>query len=70
MLALGDLLVASGQEPEALKLYNEFQKNTPDYPEALALWQKMRTLAEKLGKNAQAARYADEINKLSPVVNP
>jgi uncharacterized protein (TIGR03790 family) len=69
-LALGDLLVATGQEAEALKLEEDFQKSTPDYPDALALWQKMRALAEKLGKNSQAARYAAEIKKLAPGTGP
>lgn len=69
-LALGDLLVASAQEAEALKLDEDFQKSTPDYPDALALWQKMQTLAEKTGKKSQAARYAAVIQKLSPKVKP
>jgi uncharacterized protein (TIGR03790 family) len=68
-LALGDQLVVSGQEAEALKVYDAFQKNTPGYPDALALWQKMQTLAEKIGKKSQAARYSEEIQKLSPKPN-
>ena len=69
-LALGDQLVASGQEAEALKVYDAFQKNAPAYPDALALWQKMQTLAVKIGKKSQAARYSEEIQKLSPKPNP
>ena len=65
-IELGDQLLASAREAEALKLYDDFLKNTPDYPAALALCQKMETLAEKLGEKNQAARYADEIKKLSP----
>ena len=65
-LELGDQLLASAREAEALKLYDDFLTHTPDYPAALALCQKMEALAEKLGETNQAARYADEIKKLSP----
>jgi uncharacterized protein (TIGR03790 family) len=69
-LTLGDQLLASGRDEEALKLYADFQKNTRDYPDALPLWQKMRALAEKLGDKSQTARCDAEIKRLSPAVNP
>jgi tetratricopeptide (TPR) repeat protein len=69
-LALGNQLAASGQETDALKLYEDFQRHTPDYPDALPLWEKMRALAVKLDKKSQAARYEAEIKKLSPTLNP
>jgi uncharacterized protein (TIGR03790 family) len=65
-LALGDLLVANGQEAQALPLYEDFQKHAPDYPDALALWKNMRDLAEKIGKKSEAARYDAAVNKLTP----
>jgi len=66
-LALGGQLAAAGQETEALKLYDDFLKNTPGWPGALSLYQEMEALAGKLGDQARAARYADEIKKISPV---
>jgi tetratricopeptide (TPR) repeat protein len=65
-LALGDQLAAAGQEAEALKLDGAFLSNTPGWPGALALYQKMEALAGKLGDRAEAARCAAEIKKLSP----
>ena len=65
-LALGELLAASRQETDALKLYDDFLKDTPGWPGALSLYQNMEALAGKLGDKAGAARYADEIKKLSP----
>jgi uncharacterized protein (TIGR03790 family) len=64
-LALGEQLVAGGQEAEALKLYEEFLKSTPGWPGALSLWQKMEALAGKLGDKARAERYAAEMKRLS-----
>ena len=64
-LDLGDQLVTAGHEVDALKLYENFQKDTRDYPGALALWQKMEEMAAKSGKTAQATRYAAEIKRLS-----
>jgi uncharacterized protein (TIGR03790 family) len=65
-LALGEQLAAAGQQAEALKLYDDFLKNTPGWPGALPLYQEMQALAGKLGQKANAARYANEIKKLSP----
>ena len=65
-LALGEQLQAAGRDAEALKLYDDFLKNTPDWPGALALYQKMEALAGKLGEKAQAEHYAAEINRLAP----
>jgi uncharacterized protein (TIGR03790 family) len=65
-LALGEQLLAAGQPAQALTLYDDFLKNTPGWPGALPLYQKMEALAGKLGKKAQADRYAAEIKKLLP----
>ena len=64
-LALGEQLAAAGQGAEALKLYEDFLKNAPDWPGALGLYQDMEALAGKLGEKVQAARYAAEIKKLA-----
>jgi tetratricopeptide (TPR) repeat protein len=65
-LALGEQLLAAGQPAQALKLYDDFLKNTPGWPGALPLYQKMEALAANLGEKAQAGRYAAEIKKLLP----
>jgi uncharacterized protein (TIGR03790 family) len=65
-LALGGQLAAAGQEAEALKLDEAFLSNTPGWPGALSLFQKMEALAGKLGDKAGAARCAAAIKKLSP----
>ena len=65
-LALGELLVAAGQEAEALNLDDDFLKNNPDWPGALSLYKQMQALAVKLGDKARAARYADDVDLLSP----
>jgi uncharacterized protein (TIGR03790 family) len=65
-LFLGDTLAASGKEEQALALYDAFLKGTPAYPDALALYQKMEPLAQKLHKHSQAKRYAQEIARLTP----
>jgi tetratricopeptide (TPR) repeat protein len=65
-LALGEQLEAAGQGAEALKLDEDFLKNTPGWPGALPLYQEMEALAGKLGDRARAARYAAEIKKLAP----
>jgi len=64
-LVLGEQLAASGQEVQALKLYDDFLKASPGWPGALSLCQKMEALAVKLGNRARAARYAAEIKRLS-----
>ena len=43
---LGQLLQNAGRKAEALKLYDGFQRNTPGWPGALALYRQMQALAE------------------------
>jgi uncharacterized protein (TIGR03790 family) len=69
-LVLGDNLAVSGKEKQALALYDAFLKGTPAYPDALALYEKMKLLAEKLHKNSQARHYAEEIARLTPPPAP
>jgi tetratricopeptide (TPR) repeat protein len=69
-LVLGDNLAASGKEEQALALYDAFLKGTPAYPDALALYRKMEPLAQKFHKETQAARYAEEIARLTAPPTP
>jgi hypothetical protein len=66
-MELGDQLSAAGKEADELKLYDDFQKSTPAYPDALPLYQKMEALALKLGAKKSAARFAEEIRKRTAV---
>jgi tetratricopeptide (TPR) repeat protein len=64
-LHLADRLIATGHEDEALSLYDDFLKKSPDYPATVALYSKMETLAIKLSQTRRAERYAREISKLT-----
>ena len=64
-LILGGKLAASGKEEQALAVYDAFLKETPAYPDALPLYQKMELLAKKLHKKSQARRYEDDIARLT-----
>jgi tetratricopeptide (TPR) repeat protein len=64
-LALGDQLEAAGHGADALKLDEAFLAKTPGWPGALSLYQKMESLAVKLGDKASATRCAAEIKRLS-----
>jgi uncharacterized protein (TIGR03790 family) len=69
-LVLGDNLAASGKEEQALALYDAFLEGTPAYPDALALYRKMESLAEKFHKKSQAEHYAEEIARLTAPPTP
>jgi uncharacterized protein (TIGR03790 family) len=60
-LTLGERLMSAGQENDALALYDDFLKKSPDYPDALALYTKMKDLATRLHQTRAADRYAREI---------
>jgi uncharacterized protein (TIGR03790 family) len=64
--ALADKLAAAGKNAELLALYDNFLKENPDYPDALAVYRKLETLALQLHRRPQAAAYAREIKKLTP----
>jgi uncharacterized protein (TIGR03790 family) len=64
-LTLGDRLAAFGQEADALALYDDFIKTSPDYPDAMGLYTKMETLAAQMHRSRQAERYAREIARLT-----
>jgi uncharacterized protein (TIGR03790 family) len=66
MFDIADEQAASGKEDLALDTYDNFLKQNPNYPDALALYQKMEALAKKLHKRSQAKRYEKEIARLTP----
>ena len=65
-LSLADKLSDAAKTEELLTLYDRFIKETPDYPDALRLYQKLAALAIQLHKRSQAAAYDREIKKLTP----
>jgi len=64
-LTLAERLVTVGKESESLALCDDFLKECPDYPDAVALYTKMEALATKLHKTRQAKQYARAITNLT-----
>ena len=62
-MELGDQLVATNREAQALALFENFAKQTPDYPDLIGLYTRMETLANKLHRTKEAKALADEIAK-------
>ncbi len=54
-----------GQDPTAYSLYQQVLNEYPDYPDRLAVCQKLLGLAQKLQKPADAERWQREITRLS-----
>lgn len=64
-LTLGDKLAALAREPEAYDDYQALLQELPDYPDKLAIFQKLLPLAQKLKKTADAEKYEGEIKQLT-----
>src|SRR5205814_34707 len=64
-LQAGEKLLALKQDQEAFDLYREFMHNAPDYPDKVAILQKLAGLARKLDQTAEAQKYEAEIKTLS-----
>ena len=69
-LALGEKLQASGREPEAYEDYQKLLQDFPDYPDKLALYNKLFPLAQKLNHKPDAEKYEAEIKNLTPTNKP
>ncbi len=65
-LTLAEKLVALDRQEEACEDYKKLLQECPNYPDKLAIYQKLLPLAQKLGKQADAENYQTEINRLSP----
>ena len=66
LLNLANRRTYFGSHQAAYDLYRQFLKECPDYPDLLTIYQKMLTLAEKLDKKEDAARWQKEIQRLTP----
>lgn len=66
LLALAANLALFKQEEKAVGLYEQFLREFPDYPDPLAIHQRMLTLAKELNRTADAERIQKEIERLTP----
>jgi uncharacterized protein (TIGR03790 family) len=69
-LTLGDKLAALAREPEAYGDYQELLREFPDYPDKLAIVQKLLPLAQKLKKTSDVEKYESEIKQLTASNKP
>jgi tetratricopeptide (TPR) repeat protein len=65
-LTLGERLPALDRAPEAYADYQKLLQEFPAYPDQLAIYKKLLSLAQKLDKTADAETYQAEIKRLSP----
>lgn len=65
-LTLGEKLSALNREEEAYANYQKLIEESPDYPDKAAIYQKLVSLAQKLGKQADEAKYADQLKAPPP----
>jgi uncharacterized protein (TIGR03790 family) len=71
-LTLGEKLMAVSQSEdknkykEALENYTEMLRENPDYPNKLAVYQKLLPIAQKLDMKQDAERYEELITTLTP----
>ena len=66
LLNLANRRTYFGANQAAYDFYRQLLKEFPDYPDLLTIFQKMFTLAKKLDKKEDAARWQKEIQRLTP----
>jgi uncharacterized protein (TIGR03790 family) len=64
-LTLGEKLASLNQDKEAYECYQAFLRDTPGYPDKLAILQKLVPLARKLNHGPEADRFEAEIRSLA-----
>ena len=67
MLAQAQLLSTCVKEEQAFEEYQQFLKEFPDYPDLLAVYQKMLPLAKILKRTDEAEKIQKELERLSPL---
>jgi tetratricopeptide (TPR) repeat protein len=65
-LTLAGKLPALDRAQEGYEEYQTLLRESPDYPDKLAIDRKLLSLAQKLDQQADAERYEAEINRLAP----
>jgi uncharacterized protein (TIGR03790 family) len=64
-LTLGEKLLALSRDADAYANYQKFVEESPDYADKLSIYQKLLSLAQKLGKKDDAAKYEEQIKLLT-----
>jgi uncharacterized protein (TIGR03790 family) len=65
-LTLEEKLLASNREADAYENFRRLLEEAPNYPDKLAVLNKLLALAQELGKADDAAKYAEQIKSLAP----
>jgi uncharacterized protein (TIGR03790 family) len=60
-LTLGEKLAALNRDEDAYSNYQKFLEESPDYPDKVSIYRKLLPLAQKLGKNEDAAKYEKQL---------
>lgn len=66
LLALGERQVEAGNNAPAYETYESLLREFPAYPDKLAIYRTLESLAGKLNRTADRERYAKEISALAP----
>ena len=66
MLGLAKKRALYGPDRVAAELYQKFLKEFPDYPDQLLIYEKLLSLAQKLGNKEIVEKCQQEIKRLSP----
>lgn len=69
-LALGDKLIAQDHNEAAFANFQQFLEENPTYADNLAIYRKLLPLAQKLGKPDAAAKYEEQIKRLTEPAKP
>jgi len=64
-LTLANRLLALQRTQEAYELFQQFLKNTPDYPDPLYIYRRLEGLALKLSKKDDAEKYGHQVSRLA-----
>jgi uncharacterized protein (TIGR03790 family) len=64
-LTLGERLLALNRDADAYADYQKFVEESPEYPDKVAIYQKLLSLAEKSGKKDDATKYGEQIKLLT-----
>jgi uncharacterized protein (TIGR03790 family) len=70
LLTLGERREIYGPDREAYATFQRLLKEVPDYADPLPIYKKLVTLARRLEKNEDAARWEREVQRLSPKPTP
>jgi uncharacterized protein (TIGR03790 family) len=65
-LTLSEKLMALNRDEDAYANYQKFLEESPDYSDLLLIYRKLLPLAQKLGKQDDAAKYDAKVNPPNP----